>query len=100
MFESYEQILALFWMAVAVVALFPLVIFYISYKRIKSDILLFTTIAFLLFFIKALSLGMRLFISEANEEIWFLDDEFWWTIAALLDICIIALISLSLLKKK
>ena len=100
MFESYEQILALFWMAVAVVALFPLIIFYISYKRIKSDILLFTTIAFSLFFIKALSLGMRLFISEANEEIWFLDDEFWWTIAALLDICIIALISLSLFKKK
>lgn len=100
MIGTAESVNALFWIIVAVVALIPFSIFAISYKRIKSQKLLFTTIAFFLFFIKAVTLGMRLFIPESSEELWFLDDEFWWSIAAVLDILIIGLIAFPLLKKK
>ena len=102
MVETGEQINAVFWLVVAAVALVPLIIFSISYKRIRSRNLLLTTIAFGLFFVKAFALGMRLVVPESMEDLWYLDDETWWTVAAVLDIIIIGLISFGLMlgKKK
>ncbi len=97
--EPGEFINAVLWLVVAFISFIPLIIFFISYNRIKSQKLLITTVAFTLFSCKALLLGMRLFILDIDDEIWYLDDDFWWYIAAVLDIIIISLIAFALKKK-
>jgi len=92
MIESSEEINAILWLVVAVVSLVPISMFFISYIRVKSGKLLITVVAFSLFFIKAIALSMKLFIQNYA-------DEFWWSIAAILDIIIISLILISLSKK-
>lgn len=99
MAEFGELINALLWLVVAIISFIPLIIFFISYNRIKSKKLLITTVAFTLFSTKALLLGMRLFILDIDDEVWYLDDDFWWSIAAILDIIIISLIAFALRKK-
>ncbi len=90
--EPHEQTELILWLIVAAVSLVPLVIFSISYNRIRSPRLLITTLAFFLFFIKALILAMKLFIPNYVDEI-------WWSVAAVLDIVIISLIAYSLSRK-
>jgi hypothetical protein len=90
--EPYEQIELILWLIVAAISLIPLVIFSISYSRIRSPKLLITTIAFFLFFIKALILSMKLFVPNYVDEI-------WWSVAAILDIVVISLIAYSLSRK-
>jgi len=92
MIESGEEINAILWLVVAVVSLAPLSMFFISYIKVKSGKLLITAVAFSLFFIKAVVLSMKLFIQNYA-------DEFWWSVAAILDIIIISLILISLSKK-
>ena len=94
-----EDMIAFFWIVVGIIALIPFTIFTISYIRIRDEKLLLNSIAFFLFFLKAVLLFIALF-EPAGEDTWFLAEEFWWTIASILDIAIIALISISLLKKK
>jgi hypothetical protein len=96
MAEVGELLNSVIWVVVALISLIPLVIFFISYRRIKSRRLLFTTIAFALFFLKALILSFKLFTPASNDEIWYLDDEFWWSVAAFLDIAIIGSIAFAL----
>ena len=91
-FEPHEQTELILWLIVALVSLVPLLVFSISYKRVRSPKLLITTIAFFLFFVKALILAMKLFIPNY-------DDEVWWAVAAVLDILIISLIAYSLSRK-
>jgi hypothetical protein len=91
-FEPHEQTELILWLIVAAVSLIPLVIFSVSYGRVRSPKLLITALAFLLFFIKALILAMKLFIPNYVDEI-------WWAVAAVLDIIIISLIAYSLSRK-
>ena len=90
--EPYEQTELILWLIVAAVSLIPLVIFSISYRRVRSQKLLITTLAFFLFFVKALILAMKLFMPNYVDEI-------WWSVAAVLDIMIISLIAYSLSRK-
>jgi predicted transcriptional regulator len=90
--EPYEQTELILWLIVAAISLVPLVIFSISYHRIRSPKLLITTLAFSLFFIKALILAMKLFMPNYVDEV-------WWSVAAVLDIMIISLIAYSLSRK-
>jgi predicted transcriptional regulator len=90
--EPHEQTELILWLIVAAVSLIPLVIFSISYRRVRSPKLLITTLAFFLFFIKALILAMKLFIPNYVDEI-------WWSVAAVLDIVTISLIAYSLSRK-
>jgi hypothetical protein len=90
--EPHEQTELILWLIVAVVSLIPLVIFSISYRRVRSQKLLITTLAFFLFFVKALILAMKLFMPNYV-------DETWWSVAAVLDIMIISLIAYSLSRK-
>jgi hypothetical protein len=90
--EPHEQTELILWLIVAAVSLVPLVIFSISYNRVRSPKLLITTVAFFLFFLKALILAMKLFIPNYVDEI-------WWSVAAILDILIISLIAYSLGRK-
>ena len=90
--EPHEQTELILWLIVAAVSLVPLVIFSISYRRVRSPKLLITTLAFFLFFVKALILAMKLFIPNYV-------DETWWSVAAVLDILIISLIAYSLSRK-
>lgn len=90
--EPHEQTELILWLIVAAVSLIPLVIFSISYRRVRSPKLLITTLAFFLFFIKALILAMKLFIPNYVDEI-------WWSVAAILDIMVISLIAYSLSRK-
>jgi uncharacterized protein YybS (DUF2232 family) len=100
MAEFGEYVNAVIWLIVAFISFIPLIIFFISYNRIKSQKLLITTVAFTLFSCKALLLGMRLFILDIDDDaLWYLDDDFWWSIAAILDVIIISLITLALRKK-
>jgi amino acid transporter len=99
MHEMSETINAILWLVVAILALITFIIFYISYRRVKNKKILITTIAFLLFFVKAIVLGMRLFVPDDDSMPWYMDDEFWWSIAAVLDAVIIGLIVYSLSKR-
>lgn len=99
MVELSETINAILWLVIAILALIVFLIFLKSYKRVKDKKILYTTIAFFLFFVKAILLGMKLFMPETDNEPWFLDDEFWWSIAAILDAIIIGLIFYSLSKR-
>lgn len=90
--EPHEQVELILWLIAAAVSLIPVVIFSISYVRVKNTKLLITTLAFCLFFVKALILAMKLFIPNYVDEI-------WWSVAAVLDIMIISLIAIALSKK-
>ncbi len=90
--EPQEKTELILWLLVAAVSLFPAVVFFISYNRVRSTKLLITAIAFSLFFIKAMILASKLFIPNYVDEI-------WWAVAAVLDIIIIGLIAISLSKK-
>jgi ABC-type arginine/histidine transport system permease subunit len=92
MIEPGEGITMTLWLIVAVLSLIPIIIFSISYIRVRSKKLLITTAAFYLFFIKAMVLAMKLFVRNYSDEI-------WWSVAAILDIIIICLIAYSLVKK-
>lgn len=92
MIEGNESLNALLWLIVAIVSLIPLSIFTMSYIRLKNRRLLFTTAAFALFFLKAIILFMKVVLP-------FYADEFWWAVAAMLDISIITLITISLIQK-
>jgi hypothetical protein len=92
MIEPSEEITAILWLIVAVLSLAPFIIFLISYARVKSRKLFITTLAFFLFFIKALLLSMKLFLQNYADEV-------WWSVAAIIDIVIISLIAFSLTKK-
>lgn len=99
MVETGETINAVIWLVVAVITLLPLGAFYMSFRKVRSKKLLLTTIAFLLFFVKSLLLASRLVIPEGSAEPWYLEDDFWWSIAAFLDVGIIAMIAFALRKK-
>ena len=90
--EPGEKVELILWLIVAAVSLIPIVFFSISYVRVRSIKLLITDIAFILFFVKAMILGMKLFIPSYSDEI-------WWSVAAILDIMTISLIALALSKK-
>ncbi len=91
--EPHEQTELILWAIVAAVSLVPVAIFFMSYTRVRSTKLLITTVAFSLFFVKAVILSMKLFVTNYV-------DEFWWPVAAILDIIIISLIAYSLSKKE
>jgi len=90
--EPHEQPELILWLIVAALSLIPFVIFLVSYIRVRSTTLLIATAAFSLFFVKAMILSMKLFIPNYA-------DEFWWAVAAVLDIMILGLIAVSLSKK-
>ena len=98
--ESSEVINGVIWLIVTIIAIIPVIVFSKTYMKVKSKRILLTTVAFFLFFIKALTLAMRLIVPEGDEEVWYLNDEFWWSIAAILDIIIIGLIVLALQTKE
>ena len=99
--ELLETMGALFWLVVGIVAIVPLVLFSISYNRVRSRSLLMTAVAFGLFFLKGLLLGARLIIPEGIEDTtWYLNDGTGLLMAAFLDILIIGLITASLLLGK
>ena len=92
-------IYTILWLIVAVISLIPIYIFWIGYLKLRTRDLLITAIAFSLSFVKGIILAMKLFIRGAGEGTWYLDDEFWWCIAAILDIIIIGLITFSFTNK-
>jgi hypothetical protein len=96
MVETSEQINAVLWLIVAIIALVPLIVFLKSYLRVRTRKLLMTTTAFILFFSMAMILAMRLVVPSSDTAQWYMDDEFWWSIAAVMDIAIICLIAFSL----
>ncbi len=91
--EPNELTELILWLIAAAVSLVPIVIFSISYIRVKSTKLLITTLAFSLFFIKTVVLAIKLFETDYI-------DEFWWEVAAVLDIVMICLIAYSLTRKE
>ena len=95
MIEPGDEINAIFWLIVAIISTVPFYIFFVSYRKVRSKKLLFTAVAFSLFVFKGIFLSMKLFLPN-NDVGWFLDDELWWTIAAVLDIIIVCLITMAL----
>jgi hypothetical protein len=90
--EPHEQSELILWLIAAAISLVPIVIFFVGYLRVKSTVLLIATSAFFIFFLKAVILAMKLFVPNYV-------DEFWWSVAAVLDIIMISLVALSLSKK-
>ena len=87
-----EEINSILWFVVAMVSLILVFMFSVSYIRVRSKKLLLTTVAFSLFFIKAIVLVMKPFLQNYS-------DEMWWSVVASLDLIIICLIVYSLSKK-
>ena len=97
MIEPGEEINSVFWLAVAIISIIPFYIFLMSYKKVGSRKFLFITIAFFIFIFKGFFLSMKLFFpDEIDENGWLLDDQIWWTIAAVLDVFIVCLITMAL----
>ena len=97
MIEPGEEINSVFWLAVAIISIIPFYIFLLSYKKVGSRKFLFITIAFFIFIFKGFFLSMKLFFpDEIDENGWLLDDQIWWTIAAVLDVFIVCLITMAL----
>lgn len=92
-----DDIYAVLWLITALIAIIPVYVFWTGYRKVRSKDLLFTAIAFTLFFVQAIILSMELFIEEA--EAWYLNDEFWFAVAAVLDMAIIGLITISFTHK-
>jgi hypothetical protein len=80
------------WLLAAIIAFMPVLIFFRAYLSVKSTKLLYTALAFLLIFIKAAVLAVRFIVAD------FSDDP-WWSWIAVIEIAIIALITLSLVAK-
>ncbi len=96
MIEPGEEINTVFWLIVSLVSIVPFYVFFLGYRRVRSRKILMITVAFSLFIVKGFLLSMKLFLPNADEGGWFLDDEFWWTIAAVLDVFIVCLFSIAL----
>jgi len=92
MVESGYEINAIFWFVIGVIALFPSIILLVTYLRVKSKRLLLASSAFFLFVLKGIILSMKLFLDNYQDGI-------WWSVAAVLDLVIIALISFALMRK-
>jgi hypothetical protein len=90
--EPNEQTELILWLIAAAISIIPVVVFFVSYLRVRKTVLLIATFAFFIFFLKATILAMKLFMP-------YYVDEFWWSIAAILDIIMISLVALSLSKK-
>ncbi len=97
--ESGETIIGILWLIVAIIAVVPIVIFARTYKRVQDWKILVTLFAFSLFLVKAVTLSMRLVVGE-NDDVWWLNDEFWWSVAAVIDIVIIGLFVYALSSKE
>ena len=90
--EPHEETELILWLIAAAISLIPIVIFFVSYLRVRKMVLLIATFAFFIFFLKAMILAMKLFMP-------YYVDEFWWSVAAILDIIMISLVAFSLSKK-
>ena len=55
------------YLIVAVIALFPLFAFYVTYKRTKDQRVVFTFLAFLLLFIKGILAVLGIFFESLSE---------------------------------
>ncbi len=86
------ELYPILWLIVAAISVVPMYVFWKGYFRLGSKKIRLTAIAFTLFFFKALSIGSELFLNDSNEGTWFLNDEFWLCVAAILDMMIISLI--------
>ena len=82
------EIETILWLAVAIITLFPTYVFWAAYWKTRSKDLFFNSVAFTLFLVKAITLAMKLFIESFADEL-------WWSVAAILDILIVGLISFS-----
>jgi len=94
-----EDIYAVLWLITALIAVIPVYVFWTGYRKVRSKDLLITAVAFTLFLAKSIILSMELFAGEAGEGTWYLDDEFWFGVAAVLDMIIIGLIAISFTRK-
>lgn len=94
MFEhSGIEISTILYIILSFISLIPLLIFYVSSKRIKDKGIFITTIAFFLFFMKGVLISFKFFFPQFEDEIWLI-------ITALFDLTIIILISTSLFIRK
>lgn len=83
---------SILWLLVAVITLFPMLVFWTGYSKLRTRNLLISSLAFTLFFVKALTLAMKIFM-EGEGALSGYSDELWWSVAALLDMIIISLIA-------
>jgi hypothetical protein len=93
MAEPSEAINVVLWLIVAGLSTLPLIIFSISYIRVRKTRMLIAAVAFSLFLVKGIILAIKYFVNNYSDEI-------WWSIVAILDMSIICLIILSLSKKE
>lgn len=92
-----EGIYPVLWLLVALIALVPVCIFWVSYSRVKSRKLLITALAFTLFFVKAAGFASELLFNALGGSDY--PEEITLSFAAILDIIIISLFALPLLEK-
>ena len=82
------------WLLVATISLFPIIVFWKGYLKLRTRNMLMCSLAFTLFFVKAVTLAMKI-VMEGEGLLSGYSDELWWSVAALIDIIIIGLISTS-----
>ena len=85
-----------FYLVVALIAIIPMCIFWVSYRRVQSRKLLITTLAFSIFFVKAIVMSLEVVFAAMGGGDF--PEESWISLAAVLDIVIITLFALPLLQ--
>ncbi len=94
--ESADWISGVLWLIVAIISIIPITIFARAYRRVPSRKLLFTTVAFCLFLVMGITLSFKVIFPGSDDEVWYLNDEFWWSASAFMVIAIIGLFVMAL----
>jgi len=84
---------AFFWLIFAIIAIFPMIIFFTAFRRIGSKKMLITAMAFVVMFVKGVFLSLEVLFPGY-------DNDFWELMAAVLDIVAIILIVMALARQK
>jgi hypothetical protein len=94
--ELAEWLSGVLWLIVAIIALFPFATFARAYRKVPSKRLLYTTMAFFLFFVMGIVLSLHVIFPGSEDSTIYLEEELWWSVSAFLCIGIIGLFVMAL----
>ena len=98
--EFAEWLSGILWLIVAIISLIPIFIFSTAYRRVPSRKLLYTTVAFCLFFVMGMLLSLHVIFPGSEDSTIYLEEELWWSVSAFLCIAIIGLFVMALRTKE
>ncbi|UCC93209.1 MAG: hypothetical protein JSW25_00580 [Thermoplasmata archaeon] len=98
--EFAEWLSGVLWLIVAIISIVPISIFFRAYRSVPSRKLLYTTVAFCLFFVMGILLSLHVIFPGSEDSTIYLEEEVWWSVSAFLCLAIIGLFVMALTTKE